>query len=472
MSDKLSPWREAAAHPEAYRKGLESRDKKVGAFLEIRPEAAAAASTKGGSALAGLPYAVKNNIAVKGYKLTCGSKMLTDVVSPYSATAVRKLAEAGALVAGTTNLDEFGMGSSTDNSALQKTNNPWDLSRVPGGSSGGSAAAVAANEVAFAIGTDTGGSVRQPAAFCGVYGLKPTYGAISRYGLVAYASSLEVVGCLSKDIDLIETSFNCMKGKDEFDQTSIDYLPPAAKPVQTVAVLKGLKGLSPEVESVYQASLKEMQKLGYKVVEVELPTLEYAVPAYYTIAAAEASANLARYNGIRYGLRPYYAENPEELIRKSRTEGFGDEVKLRVMLGTFVLRSGFQDQFYTRAQKIRTAIRNDLDRIFSVADVLLTPAFPTPAFTHGDTSMDAFAQKQADKFTVTANLAGIPGLSFPAGMAKTNGVNLPVGLLVSAPPCAEARLFEFARKFATYFPVPDCPEYPGIPGLASEGGAK
>jgi aspartyl-tRNA(Asn)/glutamyl-tRNA(Gln) amidotransferase subunit A len=312
---------------------------------------------------------------------------------------------------------------------------------------------VAAGLVPFALGTDTGGSVRQPASFCGVYGFKPTYGVMSRYGLTAYASSLETPGILATDLDLVKVVFDTAKGRDIHDQTSLDVESPQPRPVKTIAVLADLSDLDPRVKAVYETTLEHLKALGYSLVPVTLPTLEYAVPAYYTIATAEASANLARFNGIRYGHRPVYAENPEHLVRQARTAGFGNEVKTRIMLGTYVLRSGFQDQFYTKAQKVRTLIRNDLQKVFDQADLLLSPTFPVPAFVHGDKTMTEFQQKLADKFTVTANLAGVPALSFPAGLAD----GLPVGMQFTAPAFAEVRLFEAAAAFATRVPVAPCP---------------
>jgi aspartyl-tRNA(Asn)/glutamyl-tRNA(Gln) amidotransferase subunit A len=444
-----SPWTRFRAKLEAYKAYAFPLEKQIGSFLSFRPET----PVGGEGPLAGLPFGVKDNIAVEGFPLTCGSKMLADVVSPYDATVVARLKAAGAHVIGKTNLDEFGMGSSTENSALGKTNNPWDVTRVAGGSSGGSAAAVAAGLVPFALGTDTGGSVRQPAAFCGVYGFKPTYGVLSRYGLTAYASSLETPGIMAKDLGLLKTVFELTRGRDEHDQTSLDAESLTGGPAKTVAVLSDLSGLDAGVTAVYSQTLEHLKALGYTLVPVTLPTLDYAVPAYCTIATAEASANLARFNGIRYGLRPVYSENHESLVRQSRTEGFGDEVKTRIMLGTYVLRSGFQDQFYTKAQKVRTLIRRDFEKVFAQADVLLTPTFPVPAFVHGDQTMDEFQQKLADKFTVTANLAGIPALSFPAGLAG----GLPVGMQLSAPAFGEQRLFDVAAAFASRVPVADCP---------------
>jgi len=451
MTDATPAWKRFRARLTDYVSYAQQWEKKIGSFLSFRPDQVPDSAVAG--PLEGLPFGVKDNIAVKGFPLTCGSKMLADLVSPYDATIVERLKAAGAQVIGKTNLDEFGMGSSTENSALGKTNNPWDTARVAGGSSGGSAAAVAAGLVPFALGTDTGGSVRQPASFCGVYGFKPTYGVMSRYGLTAYASSLETPGIFAKDLDLLETVFDIAKGKDDNDQTSLDAEMMTPRPVKTIAILEDLADLDPAVKSVYDQTCASLQKLGFELVAVKLSTLEYAVPAYYTIATAEASSNLARFNGIRYGLRPVYAENHEHLVRQSRSAGFGNEVKTRIMVGTYVLRSGFQDQYYTKAQKVRTLIRNDLQKVFDRADLLLTPTFPTPAFVHGDRSMNEFQQKLADKFTVTANLTGIPALSFPAGLVT----GLPVGMQFSAPAFCEGRLFEAARRFAETFAVPDCP---------------
>ncbi|HUX22043.1 MAG TPA: Asp-tRNA(Asn)/Glu-tRNA(Gln) amidotransferase subunit GatA [Spirochaetia bacterium] len=427
---------------------------RIGSFLEFDPargrRAANGESAKHGN-LAGLPFAVKDNIAVEGFHLTCGSKILEGFLSPYTATAVSRLEAAGAVVVGKTNLDEFGMGSSTENSALGKTSNPWDLERVAGGSSGGSAAAVAAGLVPFALGSDTGGSIRQPAAFCGVYGLKPTYGTVSRFGLVAYASSLEGIGVLSEDVDLVREVFQTMQGVDPLDHSTVEaeHIEPVPEREKiAVGVISNIGELDPAVEQAYREAIKNLEGLQMPVTEVELPSLEFVVPAYYTIATAEASANLARFNGIRYGHRPEWAENPEELVRKARNEGFGPEVKLRILLGTYVLRSGFQDQYYIRAQKIRTAIRLDFDRAFEKVQTILMPVFPTPAFERGAAGLTPFQQKLADKFTVTANLAGIPALTFPS--ASSSGV--PVGLQFMGPAFSEERLFSAAKRYASQFP--------------------
>ena len=431
---------------EEYTSFVRDMDRGIGAFLEFDPRRQASGIVKKEGSLSGLPIAVKDNIAVEGFRLTCGSKILSDFSAPYTATAVERLMREGALVVGKTNMDEFGMGSSTDNSALQRTHNPWDLNRVAGGSSGGSAAAVAAGMVPCALGSDTGGSIRQPASFCGVYGLKPTYGSISRFGLVAYASSLEGIGVLSSSLPLMRTMFETMKGTDPHDQTSGTVDSPTDT-VRTIGVLKNPEGLAPGVQRGYLTAVKELRGLGYEVVDIELPVLEYVIPAYYTIASAEASANLARYAGIRYGYQNAMAEDPRELTEKSRDEGFGQEVKMRILLGTFVLRSGFQEQYYIRAQKIRTALRNELDRMFTQVDLMMMPTFPVQAFEHDSGEMDQFQQKIADKFTATANLAGIPALAFPVGIEG----GLPMGMQFLAPMHAEDRLFMAAESYSRVF---------------------
>ena len=405
-----------------------AKDKDIHSFLEYDAGRKKCRNPEG--PLANIPCGVKDNIAVEGFHLTCASKILENFVSPYNATAVEKLEAAGAVVVGKTNMD---------------------------GSSGGSAAAVAAGLVPFALGSDTGGSIRQPAAFCGVYGLKPTYGAVSRYGLVAYASSLDVIGVLSKDLDLTEKVFNVIKGQDWRDQTSIAYPEEPAKPVNgklSFTYLEGDLGLSPEIEKGYKALIQAIRDKGFEIKGVQVPSLEYVIPVYYTIATAEASANLARYNGIRYGHRSKEGETPMDLMEKSRNEGFGDEVKLRILLGTYVLRSGFQDQYYIKAQKIRTKIIDDFKNIFSSSDIFVAPAFPSQAFRHGNAGLTPYQQKVADKFTVTANLTGMPALSIPVGVE--NG--LPVGMQLFANYCSENLLFDAARELSDVFPVADAPE--------------
>ncbi|MFO7782312.1 MAG: amidase family protein [Spirochaetia bacterium] len=496
-------WKKSVATTEqiaAYGDFVRRVDKDLGAFLAFDPGRLAAGTTGTGAAstgaagagaesegpLSGLPFGVKDNIAVEGMNLTCGSHMLETVRSPYSATAVTRLEDAGATVVGKTNLDEFGMGSSTANSALATTVNPWDSSRVPGGSSGGSAAAVAAGLVPFALGSDTGGSIRQPAAFCGVYGFKPTYGTVSRYGLVAYASSLEVIGVAAESTALCRDVFEAMRGEDARDHSSVahpaggatgggaaaDANPGAAggdaagtTAVRRIGVLSSLPEIDPAVARAFDGARARYEELGYEIVEIDLPTLEYVVPVYYTIATAEASANLARFNGVRYGHRPDYAENPQELVRKSREEGFGAEVKLRILVGTYVLRSGFQDEYYLRAQKIRTAIRRDLARVFDEVDLIMTPVFPTQAFPRGEGAMEPFQQKLADQFTATANLAGIPAISVPTGLED----GLPAAVQLMAPAFGEERLFQAAGDFEAASPPPRPEGFTPFPQAAGGG---
>lgn len=474
----------------------------TGSFLEFDKQALEACFSKaaGLSPLAGLPFGVKDNIAVAGMRLSCGSKLLAGFSSPYSATAVTKLVEAGAVPVGKTNMDEFGMGSSTDNSAFKQTNNPWDASRVAGGSSGGSAAAVAAGLVPFALGSDTGGSVRQPANFCGVVGLKPTYGAVSRFGLVAYASSLETVGVIADSAARTRAVFAAMRGADPLDQTSVD-APPDAPPLRglggkpaepsMIGVLslaglaKALAGsfsagaggestaaaaheamaaamLEPAVERAFAAAKNELQAQGHRLVDIELPSLKYGVPAYYTIATAEASANLARFDGIRYGNRPEFSENPDDLIDGTRGAGFGDEVKLRILLGTFVLRSGFQDRYYLRAQRIRTGIRMDFERALGLCDAILMPVFPTQAFGRGERGLSPFAQKAADLFTCCANLAGLPALAFPTGVEG----GLPTGMQLVGRAFGEGLLLDIAEGYEAAHPIARPAGYESFWGLA------
>ena len=451
MPAEIKDWAGVLKDPDLKNKYVEAvrnNDGEVGAFLSFDADDPQGRDIPEGR-LSGIPVAVKDNIAVRGRPLTCGSRILADLTAPYTATAVGRLEAEGARVVGKTNLDEFGMGSSNENSALQATVNPWNHDRVPGGSSGGSAAAVASGSVPLALGSDTGGSVRQPASFCGVYGLKPTYGVISRYGLTAYASSLDVVGCISSDIGLLESAFHAMAARDERDQSSVD-LQPAGESGKRVMMLRVEDGvLDPEVALSYESAAESLRALGYAVEQADLPSLNLVVPAYYTIATAEASANLARYNGIRYGHAPAFSENPVELMRQARHEGFGDEVKLRILLGTYVLRSGFQDQYYGRAQKIRTLIRKELAGVFRQHDFILMPTFPTQAFGRGDAGMDDYRQRLADVFTCLSNLTGTPALAVPTAPAA----GLPTGVQLLAPAFAEDRLFGIAREIAGDFPV-------------------
>lgn len=430
----------------AYETNVRKLDVSIGSFLNFDLDPPPESRSSPG-ALSGIPLAVKDNIAVRGRPLTCASRILKTFQSPYTATAVKKLTAAGARIAGKTNLDEFGMGSSCENSALGKTVNPWNHDKVPGGSSGGSAAAVSAGLTPLALGSDTGGSVRLPANFCGVYGLKPTYGSVSRYGLTAYASSLEVIGLFSRDIPLMEEAYQIMRGIDTRDQSSVNPQepPPGNKKVAMLKVDSG--ALDGAVSAACETAAQMLAEEGYQLNLVELPSLKYSVPVYYTIAAAEASANLARYNGMRYGYAPDYAEDPHELMQKARHEGFGAEVKLRILLGTYVLRSGFQEQYYGQAQKIRTLIRRELATLFKNYCLILMPVFPTQAFSQGDAGMDDYQQCLADVFTSLANLAGNPALAIPVGMAE----GLPTGVQLIAPHFAETRLFQSAGELAKHF---------------------
>lgn len=446
----LEAWRGLTESKEAlgaYTEAVRTRDESIGAVTSIAEDLEPAGITEG-SSLRSIPFLAKDNIAVEGQPLSCSSRILEGFESLYSATAVSRLEAAGALCIGKTNLDEFGMGSGTLNSSFGATSNPWDLSRVPGGSSGGSAAAVAAGYVPFALGSDTGGSVRQPANFCGIYGLKPTYGAVSRYGLVAYASSLECIGVLSDSLEITEEVFEVIKGIDPNDQSSRAYPQMADEGGQGLRIryLEDTGGLDPEVQKAYERAIEMCREAGWETSPVAMRTSDYVVPAYYTIATAEASANLARYTGIRYGYRSA-SEDIASMMKTSRDQGFGQEVKLRILLGTYVLRSGFQDQYYTRAQRIRTLITDELTTLFSEADLLMMPVFPTQAFRKEGSGLDAFAQKLADRYTVTANLAGVPALSIPTGIEG----GLPVGIQFLAAHFSERKLFSAARTLRRFY---------------------
>jgi aspartyl-tRNA(Asn)/glutamyl-tRNA(Gln) amidotransferase subunit A len=403
--------------------------------------------------LLGVPMAVKDVLCVKNQPLNCASKILGNFVSPYDATAIEKLKAAGAIVFGRLNMDEFAMGSSTENSAFGTTKNPWDITRIPGGSSGGSAAAVAAHECLASLGSDTGGSIRQPAALCGCVGLKPTYGRISRYGLVAFASSLDQIGPFTKDVRDAAILLGALSGVDPRDATSV----PQPVPDYTAALtgnIRGLKiglpkeymigGLDPEVKAAVAAAVKKFTELGAEIVEISLPHTDYAVAVYYIIATAEASANLARFDGIRYGARVDGAD-PIALYERTRGAGFGPEVKRRIILGTYVLSSGYYDAYYLRAQKVRTLIRNDFLKAFAKCDVIATPTTPTAAFKIGEKSDDPLQMYLSDIFTISCNLAGIPGLSVPCGFTKNP--KLPIGLQLLGQPFGEETLLRAAHAY-------------------------
>ncbi|MFZ3101903.1 MAG: Asp-tRNA(Asn)/Glu-tRNA(Gln) amidotransferase subunit GatA [Desulfitobacteriaceae bacterium] len=404
------------------------------------------------SPLAGIPMALKDNMCSEGVRTTCSSKMLESFIPPYDATVVERLRESGTIILGKLNMDEFAMGSSTENSAFFPTHNPWDLSCVTGGSSGGSVAAVASDEAVYSLGSDTGGSIRQPAAFCGVVGMKPTYGAVSRYGLIAYASSLDQIGPVTKTVRDNALVLNAIAGYDPKDSTSVPY----DKPDYTKFLIndvKGIKigipreyfgpGIDREVAQVLQQAIETLQGLGAEVAECSLPHTEYAMPAYYLIAPAECSSNLARYDGVRYGHR---SENNEDIIsmfKRTRAEGFGDEVKRRIMLGTYALSSGYYDAYYLKAQKVRTLIKQDFDQAFESFDILLSPTTPTTAFKFGEKSTDPLAMYMSDICTVPLNLAGLPSISIPAGFVK----GLPVGLQLMGKAFAEGMLYRVAYTF-------------------------
>jgi aspartyl-tRNA(Asn)/glutamyl-tRNA(Gln) amidotransferase subunit A len=404
------------------------------------------------SPLLGIPLAVKDVLAVEGLPCTCGSRILEGYVPPFTATAVKRLQDAGMVVVGKTNTDEFAMGSSTENSAYGVTHNPWDTSRVPGGSSGGSAASVAVRNVPAALGTDTGGSVRQPASFCGVTGLKPTYGRVSRYGLIAYGSSLDCCGVLARSAADAAAVFSVMQGRDPLDSTSQDV---PAKPVDmnNGSNLRGVRigipkeyfieGIQQEVEEKVRAAIKVLQSLGAEVVEVSLPHTEYALPVYYLIAPAEASANLARYDGIRFGPR-VEGSHLWDVFFKTRGAKFGDEATRRIMLGTYALSAGYYDAYYGQAQKVRTLIKRDFDQVFERVDAVACPVAPTTAFPIGAHGDDPLAMYLEDVFTLPANLAGVPGLSFPVGF-DTQG--LPVGMQLMGKPFREDMLLQMAHAY-------------------------
>ncbi len=405
------------------------------------------------SPLAGIPIAIKDVICTKGVRTTCASKILSNFVPPYDATVMTKLNQQGIVMIGKTNMDEFAMGSSTENSAYQITHNPWDLETIPGGSSGGSAAVVSADTAICSLGSDTGGSIRQPAALCGVVGMKPTYGRISRYGLIAFASSLDQIGPFTKDVTDCALVLNALCGNDEMDSTSVD-VPVPDFTQGLINDVQGLKigvpkeyfteGLDTEVADKVHAAISVLEKLGASVEEISLPHTEYAIATYYIIAPAEASANLARYDGVRYG---YRTEEPTDLInmyKKTRSEGFGQEVKRRIMLGTFALSAGYQDAYYRKAQKARTLIKSDFDAAFEKVDVIATPTSPTPAFKIGERTADPLQMYLCDVMTTPASHAGLPGISVPCGFVESG---LPVGLQLLAAPFDEETLLRAAYTF-------------------------
>ncbi|MGF7185554.1 aspartyl-tRNA(Asn)/glutamyl-tRNA(Gln) amidotransferase subunit A [Desulfitispora alkaliphila] len=402
--------------------------------------------------LAGVPAALKDNICAKGERTTCSSKMLEQFVPPYSATVTEKLDDSHVVRTGKLNMDEFAMGSSTESSYFATTKNPWNFEKVPGGSSGGAAAAVSADQTVFALGSDTGGSIRQPAAYCGVVGLKPTYGRVSRYGVVAFASSLDQVGPITKDVTDSALVLNAISGYDQMDSTSVNVeVPDYTKAL--VNDVKGLKigvpkeflgeGIDPGVRTAIEGAIAKYQELGAEVEEISLPHTEYALPAYYIIATAEASSNLARFDGVKYGFRAAEAENLIEMYSKTRSQGFGAEVKRRIVLGTYALSSGYYDAYYLKAMKVRTLIKQDIEKALEKYDVILTPTSPTTAFNIGEKMDKPASMYLSDVCTNTANLAGIPSISIPCGFSE----GLPVGLQLMGRAFGEADLLRVAYTF-------------------------
>ena len=441
---------------------IDELDEKLGAFNSLTKEIALNTAKKVDEKiakgeelplLAGVPLALKDNMNLKGSKTTASSKILENFVSPFNATVTDKLLGNLVPIVGKANLDEFAMGSSNENSAFKKVHNPWDLKKVPGGSSGGSAASVAACEATLALGSDTGGSIRLPASFCGIVGMKPTYGRVSRYGLIAFASSLDQIGPFARTVEDAANLLEVISGHDPKDSTSLDL------PVEHYAAslnndIKGIKvgvikelmteGLSEDVQKAMERAIEDYKKLGAEIVEISLPNLKHSIGIYYILATAECSSNLARFDGVRYGYRTPDAQNLMEMYTKSRAEGFGPEVKRRIMLGTYALSSGYYDAYYKKAQQMRALVTQDFVEAFKKADILISPTCPNTAFELGAKASDPLAMYLTDIATISANLAGIPGMSVPAGFDKDG---MPIGLQILAPQLQESRLFNAAHKF-------------------------
>jgi len=441
---------------------IDRLEPRILAFNSVYPERAleqarAVDEGKRRGPLAGVPIAIKDNLCTSYGTTTCSSRMLANFRAPYDATVCKKLEAAGAVVVGKTNLDEFAMGSSTENSAFKTTRNPWDTSRVPGGSSGGSAAALAAGMCCASLGSDTGGSIRQPAALCGVVGLKPTYGRVSRYGLVAFASSLDQIGPLAWNVPDAALLMTVISGRDPKDSTSVDrpvpdYLGQLDQPIKGVRIgiareYKLASAMDPQVSAAVDAAVQTYRQMGAQIVDVSLPHTEYGIAAYYVIAPCEASSNLARYDGVHFGHRTAEpVRDIVELFSKSRAEGFGDEVQRRIMIGTYALSSGYYDAYYVRALKVRSLIKRDFDQAFEQCDAILCPTSPTPAFKAGEKTGDPLQMYLCDVFTVTCNIAGIAGISLPCGF--TQGPQpLPIGLQLLGPTFGEEKLLRIARMY-------------------------
>ncbi|RLA94602.1 MAG: Asp-tRNA(Asn)/Glu-tRNA(Gln) amidotransferase GatCAB subunit A [Deltaproteobacteria bacterium] len=440
---------------------IESIDSRIKAYITLTPEQALQKAREADKMIArgeitpltGIPLAIKDILCTKGVRTTCASKILENFIPVYDATVISNIKRAGAVILGKVNLDEFAMGSSTENSYFGPTRNPWKLNTVPGGSSGGSAAAVAADECIASLGTDTGGSIRQPAACCGIVGLKPTYGRVSRYGLIAFGSSLDQVGPLTKDVQDAAILMNIIAGHDPRDSTSVaievpDYtkfLKPDLKGIK-IGVPKEyfIEGIDPEVDKAVRNALKVLKNLGADTIEISLPHTEYAVAVYYLIAPAEASSNLARYDGVKYGFRSNNDENLLAMYKKTRSEGFGPEVKRRIMLGTYALSAGYYDAYYGKASQVRTLIRKDFEQAFETCDVIVTPTSPTPAFKIGERVDDPLKMYLSDILTIPVNLAGIAGISVPCGFSSDG---LPIGLQIISGPFGEGKILQVAYAY-------------------------
>nr|MBC8363283.1 Asp-tRNA(Asn)/Glu-tRNA(Gln) amidotransferase subunit GatA [Candidatus Desulfatibia profunda] len=441
---------------------IDAIDKKVGAYITVAAETAMAQAELADQAilqgnilpLTGIPLALKDLICTNGLRTTCASRILENFIPPYDAFVVKKLKNQGAVIVGKLNMDEFAMGSSTENSGLKLTHNPWDLTRIPGGSSGGSAAAIAADMCIGSLGSDTGGSIRQPASHCGVVGMKPTYGRVSRYGLVAFASSLDQIGPLTKDVSDCAVLMNVVCGYDPQDSTSVpldvpDYLTFLIDGLKGIVVgipkeYSAAEGLDPDVSEAVQRAVEKIQNLGAECVEVSLPHTEYAVAAYYVIAPCEASSNLARYDGVKYGFRSGDQHHLIEMYRDTRSKGFGPEVQRRIILGTYALSAGYYDAYYGKASQVRTLIIEDFKKAFETCDVILSPVAPTPAFKIGEKVDDPLTMYLSDIFTLAANLAGIPGMSVPCGFSSEG---LPIGLQIMGNHFDEGTLLKVAYNF-------------------------
>jgi len=442
----------------AYLENIKKKDSEIHAYLEVFDDISAQAKVAqekidSGTAhlLTGIPFAIKDNILIQGKTASASSKILEKYHATYDATVIKKLRDVGAIFIGRTNMDEFAMGGSTENSAFGVTKNPHDISRVSGGSSGGSAAALAMDGCLAALGTDTGGSVRQPASFCGVVGLKPTYGALSRHGLIAMGSSLDQAGTFAKTVADTEILFNTLAGQDKMDATTLKsdtYAPSPIKKSLTIGIPRHAmeKGIDSEVLSNFEKTIKQLKELGHTVVDITLPNIGYALSVYYVIMPAEVSSNLARFDGVKYGLH-VDGKNSIEDYFATRAEGFGKEVRRRILLGTYVLSSGYYDAYYNKANALRKKIGNDFVEAFKNVDVIMTPTTPSPAFKIGEKTNDPLSMYLADIFTVTANLTGMPAISIPSGFTQEKGVSLPLGIQMTAPHGQEAILFALGKDF-------------------------